>query len=152
MAQLVTVEPALLDNQDQVIGESQLPARAFDSNCDALIIRSWPNPKEKLHMNYSGSNPVYLSPELTTKLREAGIKHLMVDFPSVDREDDGGLLVAHKNYWDYPSNPRMDATITEMVYVPDHVADGLYLVNIQIASFETDASPSKPTLYVPKPV
>jgi hypothetical protein len=41
----------------------------------------------------------------------------------------------------------MDATITEMVFVPDAVADGIYLLNIQIASLETDASPSKPVLY-----
>jgi hypothetical protein len=38
-------------------------------------------------------------------------------------------------------------TITEMIYVPDNVADGSYLLNLQIASFENDASPSKPVLY-----
>jgi hypothetical protein len=41
---------------------------------------------------------------------------------------------------------RLEATITEMIYVPDNVADGSYLLNLQIA-FENDASPSKPVLY-----
>jgi hypothetical protein len=41
---------------------------------------------------------------------------------------------------------RLEATITEMIYVPDNV-DGSYLLNLQIASFENDASPSKPVLY-----
>jgi hypothetical protein len=40
---------------------------------------------------------------------------------------------------------RLEATITEMIYVPDNVADGSYLLNLQIAS--NDASPSKPVLY-----
>jgi hypothetical protein len=28
---------------------------------------------------------------------------------------------------------RLEATITEMIYVPDNVADGSYLLNLQIA-------------------
>jgi hypothetical protein len=31
---------------------------------------------------------------------------------------------------------RLDATITEMIYVPDNVADGSYLLNLQIASLK----------------
>jgi hypothetical protein len=31
-----------------------------------------------------------------------------------------------------------------MIYVPDNVADGSYLLNLQIASFENDASPVNP--------
>jgi hypothetical protein len=34
-----------------------------------------------------------------------------------------------------------------MIFVPNEVADGIYLLNLQIASFENDASPSKPILY-----
>jgi len=67
--------------------------------------------------------------------------------PSVDREVDEGKLLAHKAFWEYPDAPRTDCTITEMVYVPDNAMDGLYLLNLQIASFELDVSPSKPVLY-----
>ncbi|TAE48491.1 MAG: cyclase family protein, partial [Bacteroidetes bacterium] len=38
-------------------------------------------------------------------------------------------------------------TITEFVYVPDFVADGRYLLEIQVAAFMSDASPSRPRLF-----
>jgi hypothetical protein len=72
---------------------------------------------------------------------------LLVDLPSVDPEMDEGKLAAHHAYWNYPLSPRWDATITEMVFVDDAIKDGMYLLNLQIASLESDASPSKPVLY-----
>ena len=75
------------------------------------------------------------------------INHLLTDLPSVDREEDGGKLLAHKAFWKYPEDIRRSATITELVYVPDVVTDGLYLLNVQITSLEVDASPSKPVIY-----
>ena len=42
----------------------------------------------------------------------------------------------------------IDATITEMIFVDDTVDDGSYILNLQIASFENDASPSKPIIYI----
>ncbi|MGB1217373.1 MAG: cyclase family protein, partial [Saprospiraceae bacterium] len=72
---------------------------------------------------------------------------LLIDLPSVDREEDGGALLSHKAFWNYPKKPRTDCTITELIYIPDMVEDGMYLLNIQIASFEIDVSPSKPVLY-----
>ena len=65
----------------------------------------------------------------------------------MDRENDGGKMLAHRAFWNYPSNTRHDATITEMIFVPDTVKDGNYFINIQIASFENDASPSKPLIF-----
>jgi hypothetical protein len=41
----------------------------------------------------------------------------------------------------------MDCTITEFIYVPNKVKDGSYILNLQIAPFENDATPSKPVLY-----
>jgi hypothetical protein len=34
-----------------------------------------------------------------------------------------------------------------MFYAPNEIKDGIYLLNLQIAALETDASPSKPILY-----
>ena len=42
---------------------------------------------------------------------------------------------------------RFNCTITEMIYVNNTIQDGSYLLNLQFASFENDASPSKPVLY-----
>ncbi|MGI8493728.1 MAG: cyclase family protein, partial [Pyrinomonadaceae bacterium] len=38
-------------------------------------------------------------------------------------------------------------TITEMIFAPDFVEDGHYLLNLQIAAFQSDASPSRPILF-----
>ena len=81
------------------------------------------------------------------EIQEESKQHLLLDVPSVDKEDDGGKLSAHHAFWRYPENTRSDCTITELIYVSDSIADGSYLLNIQIASFENDASPCKPVLY-----
>ncbi|MBK9767712.1 MAG: hypothetical protein IPP63_12210 [Chloracidobacterium sp.] len=41
---------------------------------------------------------------------------------------------------------RIYSTITELIYVPNEVSDGVYLLNLQIAPFATDAAPSRPML------
>ncbi len=146
MALVVTISPEHLDNGDQVLLKESLAHYDLNS-VDSLVIRTLPNSPNKLTRRYSGTNPAYLSPDFTALLATHNIKHLIVDLPSVDREEDGGLLKAHHAFWQYPENPRMSSTITELAYITDEVADGHYLLQIQIAAFESDASPSKPILY-----
>jgi hypothetical protein len=67
--------------------------------------------------------------------------------PSIDKEVDGGVLEAHHEFWNYPNHTQLHKTITEFIYVPNEVMDGTYILNLQIAPFENDASPSKPVLY-----
>jgi hypothetical protein len=43
-------------------------------------------------------------------------------------------------------NSNLYKTITEMIYVEDTIKDGNYMLNLQIASFVSDASPSRPIL------
>lgn len=141
------------DGEDSIITRRQLEALLKDRSPEALIIRTLPNSDDKKHLNYSHTNPPYLAEEAALFIRECGIKHLLIDLPSVDREEDGGRLVSHRAFWNVSdvnnlnAVARLDATITEMIFVPDEVADGSYLLNLQIASFENDASPSKPVLY-----
>ena len=142
LAQVVSVSPG----SNNLISSNEI-ASILTSDIESLIIRTLPNDDNKLTKNYSGNNPAALDPGLCKYLAEKGIKHLLVDLPSVDPEEDDGLLKAHHAYWNYPSNPRMNATITEMIYVNNSIADGIYLLNLQIASIESDASPSKPLLY-----
>ena len=96
---------------------------------------------------YSGTNPTYLDPEAMKYIVSKGVKHFVIDLPSVDREEDGGALASHNIFWNTDGKIAKQKTITEMVYVPDQIKDGLYLLNIQIASFMMDASPSKLVLY-----
>ena len=88
--------------------------------------------------------------EAVAYLVECGIEHLLIDLPSVDREEDEGKLLAHKAFWQYPENPRTHCTISELIYVPNEVKDGYFLLNIQTASFELDVSPSKPVVFALK--
>ena len=37
--------------------------------------------------------------------------------------------------------------MTEFIFVDDDIADGRYLLDIQIAPFAADAAPSRPVLY-----
>ena len=119
----------------------------------AIIIRTIPNLISKKHKNYSKTNPPYLSEEAAIFIREIGIQHLLIDLPSVDREEDEGKLLAHKAFWNVKDvnnlndDARLNCTITEMIFVENEVQDGNYILNLQIASFENDASPSKPILY-----
>ena len=112
-----------------------------------MVIRTLPNDLLKLEKNYSGKNPPYMHHDAASLLVKKRVRHLLVDLPSVDRESDGGKLLFHKTFWQFPGNIRKDATITELIFVPHKIPDGLYLLNLQIASFELDASPSKPVLY-----
>lgn len=146
VAKLVSVAPEKLSNDDFVITLQTIENQLNNEFCQALILRTLPNTNKKLRQ-YSGTNPPYLLPEIGDFLRKKNIQHLLVDLPSVDKESDGGALRMHKAFWNYPDNPRKNATITELIYVPDEIADGNYLLNLQIMSLEMDASPSKPILY-----
>lgn len=142
-AVLLSITPETQENGDHVIQEHQIP----NVLPEAFIIRTLPNSNEKKTKKYSGTNPVYLHPDAATKIREAGVKHLLIDQPSVDREEDGGALASHKNYWNYPEHPRLDATITELIYVSESIQDGNYLLNLMTSNMESDAVPSKPMIY-----
>ena len=112
-----------------------------------VSVRTYPNPTHKTQRDWSGSHPPYLHPDTLAKLAKQGILHVLVDLPSVDPEEDGGALRAHKAFWGLPDSPRQTATITEMIYVPDAVPDGLYLLNLQFGAFENDACPSRPLIF-----
>lgn len=144
-SQLISLKPQHIE-QDHIITLEQIKGK-IEPNCQALIIRTLPNLESKKNMQYSDTNPPYLQKELAIYLREKGIKHLLIDLPSVDREIDGGILAAHHAFWDYPKNTRQDCTITELIFVPQQVIDGKYLLNLTFAPFQNDASPSRPILY-----
>jgi len=146
-ARVVSIMPTRMPNGDRVILREQLEDWKKEDIPPAFIIRTIPNDRLKRAANYSGSNPPYLEEAAIKRLVDLGVQHLLLDLPSVDREEDDGKLVAHKAFWQYPEHTRLDATITELIFVPNAIKDGLYLLNLQIAAFELDAAPSKPVLY-----
>ncbi len=157
MAELISVVPEsqgedLVITLDSILMVLDVTLKLGVSK-EALIIRTLPNFKIKKSLNYSNTNPPYLEEAAAIFIRESGIQHLLIDLPSVDKEHDEGKLLAHKAFWNVKevknlnADARLDCTITEMIFVADEVPDGSYLLNLQIASFENDASPSKPILY-----
>lgn len=144
MAKLVTVE---LKNkvEDWVVSEESL--LGIDLNVEALIIRTKPNDHSKMERQYSGTNFPYLTIGAMQRIVDAGVQHLLVDIPSVDREEDGGVLAAHHLFWNVPTKPNFHKTITELIYVPNEISDGNYILNLQVSNFANDAAPSRPMLF-----
>jgi len=139
---------------DHVITRELLQAQLEKHGpCDALVIRTLPN-VNKVNINYDGMNPAYFSEDALLYLANHGVNHLLVDLPSVDRMHDNGLLLAHRAFWGMPRGSaalsqatRSNATITELIQVPDEIMDGEYLLNLQVAPLLADAAPSRPVLY-----
>ena len=132
---------------DLIIDKQALDALEGNPWPEALVVRSLPNDVSKRHRNWSNTNPPYFTVGFMLRLVEHGVKHILVDLPSVDREVDGGRLEAHHAFWGLPNHPRPNCTITELIYVPQNAPDGLYLLHLGVAPFENDASPSRPVLF-----
>lgn len=151
---LVSVSPEELQEDeawmkagDKVIQPDFLDIIPKDYPIDSLIIRTTPNKEDKKSIDYSSSNPPFLHEDTMKAIVAKGIKHLLIDLPSVDKELDDGKLRCHHLFWEHPINTRLDRTITELIYVPSVIRDGIYLLELQVAPFENDASPSRPLLY-----
>lgn len=152
-AQLITVNPQVVETAagihqkgDLIIMPDQISSNDIKGN-EAIIIRTLPNSKDKLNHKYSGTNPIYCHLDTINKIKAQGIEHIIIDLPSIDREEDGGYLECHKAFWDYPSNPNTTKTITELCFVDTIIPDGQYILNLQVAPFNMDASPSRPVIF-----
>ena len=146
------------DEDDFVITQAELAGALARAGNDptwlrALIVRTRPNPEGKRHANYSGHNPAYLTREAMAFVRTLQVEHLLVDVPSVDREEDHGALANHRIFWDLEPGQTEDTgavrgrTITELIFAPDALTDGTYLLNLQVPDFLLDAAPSRPRLF-----
>ncbi|WP_408032389.1 cyclase family protein [Tenacibaculum xiamenense] len=147
LAEVVSVTPEKIDNGDFIITKDAIKSFIHSKELEAIVIRTLPNTDKKKTTRYSNTNPPYLLQEAAEYLKEKGVKHLLIDLPSVDKEQDEGKLLSHNAFWNTQEEIRFDATITEFIYVPSSINDGTYLLNLMVAPFENDATPSKPILY-----
>jgi kynurenine formamidase len=142
---------------DTVITKDQLVQALLGCDHDfleALVVRTLPNDNAKIEKNYGDASPPFFSLEAMQHLVELGVKHLLVDVPSIDRLDDEGRLSNHHLFWGVaPGSHTVDEknpslkTVTEFIYVPDGIENGTYMLNLQVAAFAADAAPSRPLLY-----
>ncbi|MBL1279906.1 MAG: cyclase family protein [Fluviicola sp.] len=148
-AQVLSILPKRVTREDGVVDfiitKDQLSTLSKET--EALIIRTLPNENGKLSKDYSSTNPPYFQKECVEVILAAGVKHLLVDLPSVDRENDNGELAFHHAFWEVPETPNFERTITELIFVKTEIKDGVYMLNLQTAPFENDAAPSRPVLY-----
>ncbi|RMG77372.1 MAG: cyclase family protein, partial [Bacteroidetes bacterium] len=143
IAELITVKPQPVKNDRVIFPVS----KSFNPATEALIVRTLPNTEEKLSKNYSSSNPPYFDVSFIKQINRQGIKHLLTDLPSVDKEKDDGKLICHKEFFEIHQTLLPKKTITELIYVPNHLSDGLYLLDLQVAPFINDAAPARPLIY-----
>jgi kynurenine formamidase len=154
--------PSLSQNnssdKNNVITRKQLEQQLnnySDSQLHGLAIRTLANLSSKKSQVYDAEyNPPFLSNDAMAYISERNVRHLMVDFPSVDKMYDEGKLSNHRIFWNVElgkteSKPdsQLKRTITEMIFAPNELPDGLYLCNLQVPQIETDAVPSRPILY-----
>lgn len=133
-------------------------AVATGSSDMALIVRTQQNDDSKLTAKYGQENiPPYLTNDAIEFILESGFKHLLVDLPSIDRIFDDGKLLNHRLFWnvepgcfEVSRETRINSTVTELTYVPTEIPDGEYLLNLQIAPFNSDCAPSRPILFKKK--
>ncbi len=150
VARLITLTPSAV-GKDKVIDARAMQKVVLPPGIKALVVRTLPNEPAKQQYNYSGNNPPYFSDQIIEQWVAHGIEHLVTDLPSVDKENDEGKLLAHKAFWQTNGNLRAEATITELAYIDNQIADGLYLLELQVLPVYLDASPSNPILYSLKP-
>jgi arylformamidase len=167
VAVLVRVTPrALADSVDLVAGNHRGDDLVVDRECleealaaidlrgldpRALVVATAPGALRR-SQRFSGRNPPYFTYDAARFIRERGFDHVVVDLPSLDREDDGGLLSAHRAFFDLPPGARdvvvapAPRTVTELVAIDEDVAVGTYGLLLQVAPIEADAAPSRPLL------
>ncbi len=164
LANLITVSPenawltndtysVKLDENDTFITRKSLES-VINNPQSALIIRTLPNDSSKKSRDYSIEKPPFFSLEAMKFIVELGVKHLLVDVPSLERLHDEGKLANHRIFWNIEQGSseinlqtKLNNTVTEMIYVPNEIVDGVYLLNLQISPFVSDASPSRPILF-----
>ncbi|MCB9229367.1 MAG: cyclase family protein [Deltaproteobacteria bacterium] len=125
-----------------------------DLTVEGLAIRSLVGAASISSFHSEQKNLPFFTHEAMAHISNLGFRHLLTDLPSVDRSNDEGRMTNHRIFWglegqsrEYSDARYPERTITEMIRVPEHVADGLYLANLRISPFLSDACPSSPLIY-----
>ena len=136
-------------NDDDKIISKRILEQSLDSETefiDCIIIRTLPNSEDKKNKNYNNFSYPFLSNDAVYFLKKKGVKHIIIDTPSIDKSDDDGQLKNHKIF--FLDNKSINKnTVTELAYIPDTCIDGRYFVCIGFPNFQLDAAPSNPVIY-----
>ncbi len=108
---------------------------------EALIIRTNPNEQYKTIRDYDKNPAPFFTNDAVKYINKYEIKHLLVDIPSLDKANDGGLLGNHRLFFE------QGKTISELLFIPEELRDGFGFLQIQIPNWALDAAPSRPIFY-----
>ena len=149
-ASIITIEPDKAssveesyhcDISDDLVISKYSIRRKLSNSHDALIIRTLPNDRSKLSRNYDELPAPFFTNDAIDHINELGVKHLLVDIPSIDKANDGGRLGNHRLFF------RQGDTISELLYIPDNILDGFGFLQIQIPNWSLDSAPSRPIFF-----
>ena len=147
---LITVEPVAANSikdsyHCDISGSNVVSKEAIKSKistpCESLIIRTLPNDESKLSRNYDEVSAPFLTSDAMDHINQIGVKHLLVDLPSIDKADDGGVLGNHRSFFNKGD------TISELLYIPNDLLDGFGFLQIQIPNWSLDSAPSRPIFF-----
>lgn len=146
------------DPRDALITRASLKANLDvhdDDELAALVVRTLPNDAAKLAAEYGDRrHPPFFTADAMRYVVDRGVQHLLVDIPSIDRMHDEGRLTNHHIFWNVPEGARdgtrdtqVNKSVTELIFVENEIGDGLYLLNLQLPAFHSDAAPCRPVIY-----
>ena len=149
-SQLISLKPDHISNtsdsyhakiaSDLVISKKMLVSKIKDQ-ISSLIIRTLPNTSLKKNRNYDLEIAPFFTSDAIKYLSKLSVQHLLVDLPSIDKADDGGILGNHHEFF------KKGKTISELLYIPNSVEDSFGFLQIQIPNWNLDAAPSRPIFY-----
>ena len=123
-------------------------AVALDLPVEALLLRVYRPPLAE-SFDFSGSAAPYPTAEALDLLVGLGARWLIVDLPSIDREDDGGSTPNHRRWWglDGGDGHALDGPpalrgIVELARFPAALPAGPVAVALGLAPIESDAVPA----------
>jgi len=149
-ADVITVQPESSDSIEDlyhcdISGQLVISKRSIKQKISkphqALIIRTLPNDRSKLTRNYDDDPAPFFTNDAIDYISEVGVKHLLVDTPSIDKSDDGGMLGNHRSFF------KKGDTISELLFIPDGIMDGFGFLQIHIPSWSLDSAPSRPIFF-----
>ncbi|QQG29154.1 cyclase family protein [Pectobacterium carotovorum] len=99
-----------------------------------------------------GESAPYFTHQAMERIVALGVRHLLVDIPSIDRLHDGGRMDNHRIFWGVSYGTimepaRVDCSVTEMIQVPQELPSGHYFLSIHLPDISGDALPSMPVLF-----
>ena len=102
------------------------------------------------HADWSGSNPPYPTAEAMRWLSSLPAQLLVLDLPSLDREDDGGTTPNHRAWWGLGDGARRlegvrwrARLVVELARFPLQAVAGPWLLRVDVAPIASDAAPAR---------